>query len=728
MANEGHRKVVVDMMEDNENDSEVAVEILEDGIAVVETTENDKVPTPTKRSNEEITKDGNDEVEVLTAKEAKREWRRKRRRKLLKILQGPNAVPSFLAVLQQPLDDDDEDEDVNDDDDDESIPPPKIVIDVDEYLGLGYKAEGIPSAVVSNGESYQSPQPVPSAIPSNVTSGSNAFSTPSTTPAEEGYYEGVVSMAMPEDEKYVSELQQWIRQHLEFFSATELDSKVSHGGRRVKAVRGKVGYRCIHCAKALLPQLKENSANFKWPAGAVGYPINMNGLYAACSQRPQLHFESCPYLPHEARVAGTRVWSPLLTGTGTPGIKRVRMKEGISALMYYHISCQRIGLVETPVGLRFTRDLELEPLPFDEVRHKVEEEHPELLPSRARRMVPHAPRSSGIDSLASPPKVKLQIDDETCKKVLQEALDEDDDLEKRLACKKDSALISDYTFLAIKQMSICHGEAIDFASRGKKTRLMRLGFAGFCCRHCHAKNIAVMACRSFLSAPDNIASAISNSFIPHLLKCPHTPDIIKEALLTLKKSHALQMTQLPYGSQRRLFFELWKRLRAVDKNVEGQESGSHQTLVEGQRPDPVPSTRMPSNNIEPIDMHSLAFDSNRKNARGETFPVTSNEEAAKVLKASEENWNLAENDNLMLREDRHLVSDYVFLTMRQLKIAIPTLTDFRGNRRNNIVDKIAGMCCRHCADSTTTFISPSGRTFPSAPDNMASAFNSSLYK
>lgn len=35
------------------------------------------------------------------------------------------------------------------------------------------------------------------------------------------------------------------------------------------------------------------------------------------------------------------------------------------------------------------------------------------------------------------------------------------------------------------------------------------------------------------------------------------------------------------------------------------------------------------------------------------------------------------------------------------------------------------MCCKHCAD-THAFVS-SGRTFPSAPDNMASAFNTSLY-
>jgi len=37
------------------------------------------------------------------------------------------------------------------------------------------------------------------------------------------------------------------------------------------------------------------------------------------------------------------------------------------------------------------------------------------------------------------------------------------------------------------------------------------------------------------------------------------------------------------------------------------------------------------------------------------------------------------------------------------------------------------MCCIHCSETENQYVMPSGRTFPSAPDNMASALNSSLY-
>jgi len=72
------------------------------------------------------------------------------------------------------------------------------------------------------------------------------------------------------------------------------------------------------------------------------------------------------------------------------------------------------------------------------------------------------------------------------------------------------------------------------------------------------------------------------------------------------------------------------------------------------------------------------------------------------------------------------VSDYVFLTMRQLKIAMPSPSDFKGNRRNNVISRMPGMCCIHCTNDPA-FHAPSGRSFPSAPDNMASALNSSFY-
>jgi hypothetical protein len=118
-------------------------------------------------------------------------------------------------------------------------------------------------------------------------------------------------------------------------------------------------------------------------------------------------------------------------------------------------------------------------------------------------------------------------------------------------------------------MAICHAVPSDFATRGKKTKLMRLGYAGFCCRHCMEPDgappyITDFSCRSFSSAADNMSSAISNSFTSHLQKCYKTPLRIKKALTAYKRIHQRHMAQLPYGSQRRLIHELWARLRAAD--------------------------------------------------------------------------------------------------------------------------------------------------------------------
>jgi hypothetical protein len=308
----------------------------------------------------------------------------------------------------------------------------------------------------------------------------------------------------------------------------------------------------------------------------------------------------------------------------------------------------------------------------------------------------------------------------------------------------------------VKQAAICHAVSADFATRGKKTKLMRLGFAGFCCRHCKqnypnstgmvargktAAPIFQASCRSFSSSSDNLASAMSNSFVMHLLKCPYTPRNIQQSLQTLKRLHPRQMQQLPYGSQSRLFAELWRRIRSADKSpgITAESSQSPEEEQEDGDEEYVPDSpldksgehdvlqvaapaRVISSTVSPV------LDSSPVPSRGPTFPVADQEETQQVLKEAEDNWDPTENDNLILPEDRNLVSDYVFLCMRQLKVALPTSADFRGNRRNNVLSRMAGMCCIHCCEIPgQQYVMPSGRTFPSAPDNMASALNVSTY-
>jgi hypothetical protein len=749
-----------------------------------------------KEEDEEVQVQVQVQVQVLSPHEAEREFRRKRRRKLVRLLKRPDAPPSFLAVLQaEPKAMGDVvSDDSDDDDDDYEIPPPRVVIDVDAYLGFKAKSATTPLPPVTPYSSYSSwssivPSSVPSSsdsailspsrlrtspplVPSSTTQTQTQTQTPftapttTTTPADEGWYEGSRSMAMPEDSTFLSEMHVWIRQHMEFFSASTLDVRQSQMGRRTKTVHGKVGIRCIHCARALLPQMQKG-IKVSWPTGAVAYPSDFMGVYSGVSQKPQLHFESCPYLPQDSTLATMIRASKGNSRQGSGIGKRKRMVQGVSGLMYYVISCQRIGLRELGdgVGMRFTRELTLEPLDFESIRIQVERERPDLIPRQYQPKMLTSMTTTGSTSMstsiggtpdpatssstaaAAAAAAALPIhSDATTQAVLQQALEsisDNDPHHNRLIRRSDKSLLSDYMFLAISQMAICHASPQDFAARGKKTKLMRLGLAGFCCRHCQFANQSVFSCRSYSSAPDNLASAISNSFVLHLQKCPYTPPAIKTALATAKKIHSRQMALLPYGSQRKMFMEMWVRLRASDKSSapedeDDKQQGSKNAQEGDEEWNPESEPHIDDQDIGEEDsmsfkkdppttvIPSTTLDPNRPNARGGNFPVSNDPSTQAALKKVENSWDTAVNDHLILPEDRYLVSDYVFLTMRQLKIAVPTPSDFRGNRRNNVLSRMPGLGCIHCAHDPA-FHTPAGRSFPSAPDNMASALNSSFY-
>ena len=228
------------------------------------------------------------------------------------------------------------------------------------------------------------------------------------------------------------------------------------------------------------------------------------------------------------------------------------------------------------------------------------------------------------------------------------------------------------------------------------------------------------------------------------------------------------MQTFVYGSQRHLFHQIWQRLRAADLPLSvsateealkvaptnnGEEAWKGEEHDNKKEIEPLaPSQQSSAGNpiattaeldaCNPVASVSegastdasdvVVVDSERENARIANFPVSADPATQEMLKKYESGWDPAENDHLITPADRHLVSDYVFLTMRQLKIAIPREADFRGNRRNNVLARMAGMCCRNCNLQKETVHEPlhavpAGRSFPSAPDNMASALNSFFF-
>jgi hypothetical protein len=234
------------------------------------------------------------------------------------------------------------------------------------------------------------------------------------------------------------------------------------------------------------------------------------------------------------------------------------------------------------------------------------------------------------------------------------------------------------------------------------------------------------SCRSFSSSRDNLTSAMTNSFVLHMAKCVYMPQKIKHAIRSLKRVHSKQMQQLPYGSQSRIFLKIWEQIRAADKPIEagvdrGVTSNGSQVLNKKEEdeeylPDTIDSSLGKN---EQIGSPKRASSSNSPSS----FSALGDEEFRKVLKDAEESWEPSQNDNLILPEDRKLISDFVFLCMRQLKVALPTVADFRLKR----IKRMAGLCCIHCSGTQTT--SPtvsSSRSFPSVPDNIASILSVSF--
>jgi hypothetical protein len=557
---------------------------------------------------------------------------------------------------------------------------------------------------------------------------------------------------MPDDATYLTENQQYIRRNMEFYSASADDLAANSKGR-VPPIRGRVGFRCLYCARAF-----QSGKCARMPPGSTSFPVDFTALYNLAIQKQQTHLENCPNMPFNMKWRNVK-HAIKTEGNSSPG-PRKRMKRGVSATAYWRISCRRLGIVklQNNAGLRFGRDPKLDPLPFESTRVELEQEQPDLFPrlrhntATVERIKPAMVLSTnavGMTGATSAPATTPPVDPINIPKdvadVLEEAKSEKDDSTSRLVSKDDARVLSDFMFLTLHQAALCHAVREDFQTRGKKTKLMRLGFAGFCCRHCKlqysilkngeshgdpnktmAARVFQNSCRSFSSSRDTLASAMSNSFVLHLMNCVYTSQRIKHALQWLKRVHSKQMHRLPYGSQSKIFLKAWEQVRAADKPVE--TSGVHERVAlpasrvskpkeedEEYVPEKIGSSQAKPEMVGTRRRASLSSNSN-------SYPAANKDEIRKVLKDAEERWEPNRRDNLIQPEDRKLVSDFVFLTMRQLQVALPNgKEDSRWGRSR----RIAGFCCIHCAGTQSLLSSgrSQGRSFPSAPDNIASILN-----
>lgn len=643
----------------------------------------EKAESPVKQQK----KDG---VRTKQQKEDLEKLERKKRRRMIRHMRKPGATPSFVALVTPNVTEE---------------APKRIRIDVDEYLGLKKKRK---------------------TSPSNEDSRSALMVTASAaTPSDEGWFEGAVPLTLPHDTRYLSELQVLIRANLELFSATEADINVSKAGRRSPTVRGKVGVRCRHCAKA-----RGDNASFIWPAGSMSYPFSIAGLYPVCSQKPQLHFQNCPYMPPRIKAL---MHGLMFDEDGNSRTRQPRnaaaMPDGgtstisISAVTYYVVAAKMIGLVDVPGGLRFGRDLTLDPLPMESVQAQIG-------PSKRTGESWQAKPAPGP---SHEPRIMADVESE---RVLAQAVAEKDD-QQLLGRSGDKELATDFIFLCIKQLAVCNAVRLDFETPGKKSKSLKPGFAGFCCRHCcrfNPKDDMIRtidySSRWFPSAAENFLAAITATFYGHTQKCPLISSSVRHALSAYKRLHSKQIARSQKGAQKRLFQVLWHRLRAADLSPEELEEKLRKLplviqsaasispmspAVAVERVMKSPSKATP----EPITSTLLVSSSEWDSGQRGPMPLCNDIETLRVLKEAEENQDTSINGNLLRPSDRHLISDYVFLMMKQVKAAGPNTADFSLARRISVLNATqVGLQCLHCAG---------GLSLPAAADNLASVVNGTLY-
>ena len=146
--------------------------------------------------------------------------------------------------------------------------------------------------------------------------------------------------------------------------------------------------------------------------------------------------------------------------------------------------------------------------------------------------------------------------------------------------------------------------------------------------------------------------------------CRRTPHKVREAVLQLKKLEAIEPKRLRYGSRKRFFAEIWKKLRSA----------------------------APEDLVQPVGV-ALAGDPTSADFEGGSG-VTASE--LKDDSATLEMWNeLLKDCGLVELGDRHLVPDILLGTLAQMKSTEVTENDRIGRCKNHPVGFI-GMCCKWC--------------------------------
>lgn len=319
---------------------------------------------------------------------------------------------------------------------------------------------------------------------SSVSSADSAFY--GTEQHAGSWYTGNTSLALPEDDDVLSPLHCFMRKYcVEAFSATADDVSTprygkSHGG---KIVVGQVGIRCLHCH-----QLAVNR-----PERAVCYPSSLRNIYHSMETWQRRHAAVCTEIPGWVRKEMTDLMS---SSRNSAGGRR----------QYWEDAAKRLGMVDTPQGVRFARP------PGMTAEEPIVERQEQANPGRSLQVTRPI---VGVD---------------------------------------DKPLVTGYLYLLMEQMQVCYFTEEDRSGGRSKVKVFPVGYPGIQCKHCCGK---AGFGRYFPSSQDALALANSDrNTYNHIMKCRKCPESIQLELKSLRP----ESSKNKRGSRKLFFARVWDRV------------------------------------------------------------------------------------------------------------------------------------------------------------------------
>ena len=329
--------------------------------------------------------------------------------------------------------------------------------------------------------------------------GAGPFGLPESaknTTSTELNFEGMVPLSLPEDKTALSPLRCFLREQVCAFSATEKDIAVRAPTTFSISV-GQVGIGCIHCVK----QSARHRSN-----RAVCFPFSIGRIYQSVADIQRFHFGECRMMPDEIKYKFLDLQSASSKGS-----------KGLATRQYWMSSARKIGLVDTPTGIRFGRD----------------------------PLKPETANAFSLDILA---QVAFSVTTAS----------------KPLVVPEDKPCIAEFLYVVMEQLQPCRFTEAD----RNKRRLKDVGCIGVECKHCAGQ---VDSRKFFWSS----VSAVESNFVSvhtHVMECKCVPASLKERLINLKKLRKEQTAALRTGSQKSFFARVWQRLHDTDSMMEDDQT------------------------------------------------------------------------------------------------------------------------------------------------------------